>query len=407
MVGKKRIAIFTNNFLPRLSGVSVAVNFLNTALNKAGMDTLVVAPDYGYGRKVRGIEVFRVKSVYLMPMRMSLPLSSFDEAAIFEVIERWEPSLIHSHHPFLLGKAALDCADRYGLPLAYTFHTLYEFFTHYFLLDTDTVKKAVRDYVVRYANQCDLVVAPTEPIRQHLVSQGVETRTETVPTGIDFSRFKNVTDDQVEGLRKSYGLEEFEAVLLYVGRISQEKNVGLCLSALKELTDRGRDYALLYIGSGPETDALQSRAGELELADRVVWGGFLDQDTLAAAYFLGDVFLFPSFSDTQGIVIYEAMAAGLPVVATDSMASRAAVKDGRNGLFAKDDPKDFADKIEQIMEDRNKFSEPFDTEQFSHEAIGRTYERLYLELLKKGRRPAPQEGSGLARLVEDIKSMLS
>jgi len=403
---KMKVALFTNNFFPRLSGVSVAVNFVNSALNRKGIDTLVVAPDYGYGKMVRGVEVFRVKSVYLMPMRMSLPLSRFDEEAISEVMDNWKPDLIHSHHPFLLGKAGLDMANRLDVPLVYTFHTLYEFFTHYFMLDTDAVKKAVRDYVVRYANRCDQVVAPTEPIREHLINVGVTTPVKTVPTGIDFTRFKKVTDEQVKGLRKNYGLGKFDGVLLYVGRISKEKNVYLCLRALKKLVDRGKNYALMYIGDGPEIEGLKAEAGELELTDRVVWGGFLDQDTLAAAYFLGDVFLFPSPSDTQGIVLYEAGAAGLPVVATETMASRAAVKPGKNGLFAEEDPDDFAEKIETILSDRDRFAEQFDTDKFSHDYLGDVYSDMYRYLIEQGRKESGREETGLTRLVDEIMALI-
>ncbi|HUT52097.1 MAG TPA: glycosyltransferase [bacterium] len=402
-----RAGIFTNNFYPRLSGVAVAVNFLDTALKMQGHETLVVAPDYGYGRKVKGVEVFRVKSVYLRPMHVSLPLARFDEAALKEVMDDWKPEIIHSHHPFWLGKAALDTADEAGVPLVYTFHTLYEFFTHYFMLDTDSVRKAVREFVIRYTDRCDLVIAPTEPIKDYLKSIGVKTRVEAVPTGIDFSRFKKVTPDQVEGLAKVYKLDRFDGVLLAVGRISKEKNAALALHALAELKRRGKNYALLIFGDGPEIGSLQDEAKDLKIAESVIWGGFLDQDTLAVAYFLGDVFLFPSGSDTQGIVLYEARAAGLPVVATDSMASRAAVKEGENGLFAADDPKDFADKIEQILSDRKNFRAPFDTEAFSHQSLGQTYDRLYNEAIKKGRKkPDPQAATSLSRLLDEIKSMV-
>jgi glycosyltransferase involved in cell wall biosynthesis len=402
-----RVALFTNNFYPRLSGVAVAVNFVNTALNKAGHDTLVVAPDYGYGRKVRGVEVFRVKSVYLKPMHVSLPLIRVDESSIRKVLESWKPDLIHSHHPFMLGRAAQNMADEFDAPLVYTFHTLYEFFTHYVMLDTDSVKKAVREYIIRYADRCDLVIAPTEPIKEYLVDIGVKTRVEAVPTGVDFSRFRNVTEEMVEGLRGRYGLDRFDAVLLYVGRISKEKNVGLALETLDALVRRKNNYALLYIGDGPETGDIEERAAELNLRDRVIFGGFLDQDTLAAAYFLGDVFLFPSPSDTQGIVLYEAGAAGLPVVATETMASRAAVKPGLNGLFAEDDPEDFADKIEKIMADPEAFCSPFDAEAFSHDSLGETYGRLYREAREKGRKkPDPVAANTLSRLFEEIKELV-
>lgn len=402
-----RVAIFTNNFAPRLSGVSVAVNFLNGALKTLGHETLVVAPDYGYSRKVKGVEVFRVKSVYLMPLRLSLPLTRLDETAIKDMLTQWKPDLIHSQHPFLIGKAALDMAEEFRVPLIYTFHTLYEFFTHYFLMDTEAVRNAVREYVVRYANQCDLVIAPTAPIKEYLTGIGVATRVEAVPTGLDFSRFKEVKEHEVSELREKFGLARFDKIMLSVGRISKEKNLGLCLSALSELVKRGKNYALILFGEGPEIGGLTKAAQELGIADRVIFGGFLDQKTLAAAYFLGHVFLFPSLSDTQGIVLYEARAAGLPLVATESMASRAIVHPGKNGLFAEDHPTDFADKIEQALAGRDRFPEVFDPEAFSPQTLGRTYDRLYRDCLARGRKTDPLAVSSLSRLIDDLRAMLS
>ncbi len=401
-----KVQIFTNNFLPRISGVAVAVNFLNTALNTAGHQTMIVAPDYGYGRKIRGIEVFRVRSLYLKPKRVAMPFANIDEPAIREVTDNWEPDIIHSHHPFGLGKAALDMADSRQVPLVYTFHTLYDFFAHYLLVDTEKVRKAVRDYVVRYANLCDLVITPTEPIKEYLRSEGVTAPMEAVPTGIDFSRFEKVKAEQVEELREKYGLDRFDKVLLYVGRISREKNVYLALSALQKLTERGRNYCLLFVGDGPEISGLSRQAEEWGISDRVIWGGFLDQDSLAGAYFAGDVFLFPSLSDTQGIVLYEAEAAGLPIIATDSMASRAELRQGKNGLFSQNDPADFADKIEEVLRSPENYTGDFDTGAFSAEGLGKTYDRLYRDVHARGRRPEPEDDTIFSRLLDEIKALI-
>ena len=401
-----KVEIFSNNYLPRVSGVAVAVNFLNSSLNLHGHQTLIVAPDYGYGHMVKGVDVFRVKSLYLRDRRLALPLRNVDQAAVREVTENWGPELIHSHHPFGLGNLALEIADERQVPLVYTYHTLYDFFSHYLFIDSELIRKGIREYVLRYVNRADLVITPTPPIKDYLVAQGVTTRVEAVPTGVDFSRFKQATEEEVEELRQKFGLAGFDAVLLSAGRISKEKNVMLPLLALKQLTGQGRDVALLYLGEGPELGELADQAKELKIKDRVIFGGFLDQDTLAQAYFLGDVFMFPSLSDTQGIVLYEAQAAGMPIVATDSMASRAVIRDGQNGLFASDDPADYAAKIATILDDPGRFQEDFDTEAFSHHGIGKVYDRLYREVLAKGRRPDPQETSSLSRLFDEIKALI-
>jgi glycosyltransferase involved in cell wall biosynthesis len=398
-----RVAIFTNNYFPRLSGVSVAVQFLQTALSRLGHQVLVVAPDYGFGEDAGDVRVIRVRSLYLTPMKVSMPLKFLDEDVIYEHVEDFAPEIVHVHHPFWLGKAGLEIADDLKVPLVYTFHTLYDFFAHYFLLDTEAVRQAVREYVIRFANRCDLVIAPTEPIRQYLKEIGITARTEAVPTGLDLSRFADIKPEEVERLRRQHGLQRFEAILLYVGRVSREKNLGLALGALKVLVGERKNAVLAIIGGGTARRYFERMAEKLGIADRVVWFGLLDQVQLAHAYRLGHVFLFPSFSDTQGIVLYEARAAGLPLVALESMASRAILRPGENGLFAENDPQDFAQKITQILQDLSRFQAPFDTAAYSHETLGQRYQQLYSELWATGRKAT--EKTGLKNLLEEFKDL--
>ena len=399
-----RVGLFTNNYLPRLSGVSVAVNFIDTALKKRGHETAIIAPDYGHDDEVDGADVYRITSLSIPSINFALPLASFDRNEIRAGIEQWRPDIIHSHHPFLLGEAAMRVADEFNIPLVYTFHTLYEFFTHYVMLDFDAARAAVRNYVLEYVNQCDLVIAPTEPIREYLLSIGATVRVETVPTGIDFSRFKRVTPEAVDTLAEKYGIRRFDATLLSVGRITEEKNVQRCLDTLVELVARGHNVGLLMLGDGPDVQQLKQEAKRRGVGDRLIMGGFLDQDALAVAYHLGDVFLFPSPSDTQGIVLYEAQAAGMPIVATKTMASQAAVHPGENGLFADDDPRDFADKVEQILADRQRYSKPLDTDTYSHDTLGCTYERLYRETMAAGRTRPTKPTNSFTALLDEVKS---
>ncbi len=335
-----KVAIFTNNFYPRLSGVSVAVRFLDQALKGMGIETFLVAPDYGFGPELQDTKVLRVTSVALTPMKVSMPLPFLDHEEIEEQVEQFAPDLIHVHHPFWLGKAGMDLADKWQVPLVYTFHTLYEFFAHYLLLDTEAVRSAVREYVVRFSDRCDLVIAPTKPIGDYLTDIGAKSRVEAVPTGINFNRFDNVSENELEQKKKEYDLDRFDEVLVYVGRIAKEKNVELLFEALALLADRGHNLAMIVAGDGPEMRSLKKECERLHIDDRVIWAGFMDQDELVKVYLLGDLFLFPSDSDTQGIVLYEARAAGMPLLASDSLASRAIVEPGRNGLFAKQTPAD-------------------------------------------------------------------
>jgi len=380
-----KVAIFTNNFLPRISGVAVAVKFQESALRSLGYETLVVAPDYGFDAKVPGVRVVRVKSLAYPPKKLSLPLQFLDRTAIEDAIVEFNPDLIHTHHPFLLGKSALELADQLQVPLAYTFHTLYDFFAQYFLVDTEPVRKQIRDYVVNFANCCELVIAPTEPIRKYLVRNQVQAKTATIPTGIDFSRFDNIGHYRLEKRKKKLKLEKFDYLLLYVGRIAWEKNLSLLFRALRLLVNQKINLALVIAGEGPAKRAYQKEIDQLLLQNRVIWTGFLSQEELPEIYYLADCFVFPSPADTQGIVLYEAQAARLPIVAIKSMASEAIIKDGENGKFAENNARDFARKIKEVLEHRERFQVRFDKEQFSQTSIARRYQVLYQQLLKAGR----------------------
>ncbi len=381
-----RVVLFTNNFFPRVSGVSVAVQFQHDALVRRGHKLMVVAPDYARDSHTAGVHLFRVTSLALPHKCVSLPLAGAGSRALREAVTEFEPDLIHSHHPFVLGIAAMEMANTLAVPLCYTFHTLYDYFTHYVGLDLKSVNTAVRDYVIEYASRCDAVVSPTEPIGEYLVSSGCRTPVTTIPTGIDMARFESTSVETVERLRTRYGMRRFDRILLSVGRIAKEKHVDRCIDALGELVRRGHNYGLLLLGRGPDVELMRRYAVKLGVDQHLVIGGFLDQEELAAAYALGDVFLFPSPSDTQGIVLYEALIAGLPIVATRTMASRAVIKDGVNGLFAADAGRDFADKIEQVFAAPWRFDASLDTTAYSHAAVGQRYHQLYARRVAAGRR---------------------
>lgn len=380
-----KIAIFTNNYLPRISGVAVAVDFQDRALRNQGHDTLIIAPDYGFEKEKDKPYVKRVKSLKFVNFRFSIPLQFLELDEMEKLVSDFDPDILHLHHPFLLGKAGLELADELQIPSVYTFHTLYDFFTHYFFLDVDAIRKMVRDYVVNFANQCELVIAPTEPIRNYLLEIGVTTNTATVPTGLDFSRFDLVSKKKLQKRIKTLGLQRFDKLLLYVGRIAREKNLSLAIQALHILKQKGFNLALIIAGEGPAKRGFEREAKKLKLTENIIWAGFLSQEELPELYLISDIFVFPSPSDTQGIVLYEARACGLPIVALRSMASEAIVKDGENGIFAENEPLDFANKIQEVLSNPEKFDAPFDRTPYTLQTIGKRYTDLYEPIVKEGR----------------------
>ena len=399
-----KVAMFTNNYFPRVSGVAVAVDFVDRSLKEHQCVTRIIAPDYGIEwDNPHGTKVHRIKSIPLKKHVAAFSLTSLDSSRILGVIEGFEPDIIHSNHPFLLGDLARKAADQFDIPLIYTFHTLYDFFSHYVGLNGELFKKIIRDYVVKYANTCDCVITPTEPIGVYLQRLGVTSPVKVVPTGIDFNRFKVSSEVSKESLKRKYKLDTFNTILLSVGRISEEKNVFLSVDTVYELKKRGCNCALMFFGKGPSEKSLQEYSHKLGVGDRVIFGGFLDQAGISSIYNLGDVFLFPSCSDTQGIVLYEALAAGIPIAAVDSMAAIACIDRRSRGLLTEENPKALAAAVEAIISDPAEFVPDFDPNEYSTHHIGALYEEIYQHYKVVGRSKVKSQESVRLREMDSRK----
>jgi len=415
-----KIAMFTNNYFPRISGVSVAVDFADRALRIEGHETRIIAPDYGefsgqssgHGGMEEPPHVIRIPAISFRKHKAALSLGSFQSSRILGIIEGFQPDIIHSSHPFLLGDSAHKAADTFSVPLVYTFHTLYEFFSHYVGLDIEIVRQVIRDFVTQYANNCDLVIAPTEPIRRHLVDTGVIREVAVVPTGVDTDRFNAVTKHDVEEFRKQHGLDVFDRILLYVGRITEEKNVIDAWLATEQLIHRGMNCCLFVCGHGPQKKLLKDKAAAAGLARHLVFGGFLDQDVLPKAYLASDVFLFPSKSDTQGIVLYEAQIAGLPIAAYDSMAAQACIDNGRNGILVpaenrknEDSVRALSDAVERILQNYAAYIPHDIAEQYSLKSIGKQYTALFTAVSERRRAELPDRNNFIQRSRKRINRL--
>ena len=388
--GSLRIALFTNNYLPRVSGVAVAVDFLERALRAAGHETLVVAPDYAVAADRQEPRVRRVRSIPLRRFGAAIPLPAFDSP--LRAVTEFEPDLVHAHHPMLLGEAAADAADALGLPLVYTFHTLYETFLPRFGLVARPATRLIRRFVMRFVERCDFVVAPTEPVRLHLERDlGVAVPTATAPTGLDRRRFDGDRARTRCDARRELGVDGRRPLLVWSGRVSEAKDPRLAIGALAALVARGHDAGLVFLGGGPALGGLARHARALGVGERVRFAGFVDQERLPALLAAGDVFLFTSASDTQGIVGYEAWAAGLPIVAVRSMAGRAVLEHGGNGLHADADAGGFADAVETLLARPELGAAPFPWDRFGPSALAEQWRRVYEFAVGRGHRQ-PADG---------------
>ncbi len=338
--------MFTNTYLPIVGGVSESVQRLKVQLERAGHRVLLVAPRLD-GQPRDEQDVVRVTAVqHFNGSDFSLPVPI--PGQLYEAIEVFEPDVVHSHHPFLLGDTAARAAETYGLPLVFTYHTLYEHYTHYVPGDSPRMQRFAKSLAIEYTRMCDEVIAPSESIRDLLLARAANPRISVVPSGVDTASF---TDGDGAAWRERLGIPVDAYVIGHLGRLAREKNLVFLTEAVARALEALPDAHFLVVGDGEAQESMVEIAEARGVDSRVHFAGRLHGQPLIDAYHAMDVFAFASHSETQGMVIAEAMAAGLPVVAVEAPGVREVVRDGVNGyLLSGDDAGAMAAALQTLDE---------------------------------------------------------
>lgn len=322
-----KIVMFTNTFTPHIGGVARSVQGLVDELRRLGHHVLVVAPEFD-NVAADEIDVLRIPAVqHFNGSDFSLPMPLLP-MKISHLLHDFQPDIVHSHHPFLLGEAALRIAVSCDAPVVFTHHTRYEQYTHYLPGDSAPLKHFVIDLVNGYCNLCNAVVAPSRSIADMLLEQGVQSPIEVIPTGVDPLYFADPGDGT---WRHRLGIPEDAFVVGHVGRLAAEKNLPFLGKAVCRFLLETPAAHFLLIGEGSAREEMVAEFHRQGLQQRLHLQGILDRRSLTSAYRSMDVFAFASQSETQGLVLAEAMAAGTPVVAIDAPGVRDIVVDTDNG----------------------------------------------------------------------------
>jgi glycosyltransferase involved in cell wall biosynthesis len=246
-----------------------------------------------------------------------------------ESLEAFRPQVIHSHHPFLLGNTALRLAARHEVPLVYTFHTFYEHYLHYVPGgETEAMKRFVAKLVAGYANLCDHVIAPSGSVAKELAQRGVHKPIDVIPTGVDCEALGN---GDGPAFRRGLGIPAEAFVVGFVSRLAKEKNLAFLCGAVIDFLSRDADAWFLLAGSGPFEGEVKARLRRSPARRRVRMLGNVEGRELAGLYRTLDAFVFASHTETQGLVVAEAMAAGIPVIALRAPGVEDVVQDAVNG----------------------------------------------------------------------------
>ena len=340
-----KIAMFTNTYLPHVGGVARSVQTLEEGCRAQGHEVRVIAPEFeGAEPCPHVLRVPAIQNFNGSDFCVRLPMPNL----VRDFMEEFKPDIIHSHHPFLLGDAALREGWKMKVPVVFTHHTLYERYTHYVPMDSEALKRMAIQLATDYCNLCDTVIAPSESIASLLFDRGVTTPILTIPTGIDTESFASGVGS---AFRKRAKIRKETIVIGHVGRLAAEKNLRFLTDAVIPCLRERPDTLFLLVGDGDARDEILSRFAEEGLEDQIHSPGKLTGSDLSDAYGAMDCFAFASQTETQGIVLAEAMATGNPVVALDGPGVREIVRDCENGwlLTADAGPAEFCGALLQMI----------------------------------------------------------
>lgn len=337
-----KIGMFTDSYRPYTSGVVRSIETTAGKLTELGHEVYIFAPSYpNYEKEPNVFRFASVPTPTYPDFAIALPFSLYLNATI----RRLDLDVIHVHSPFSMGLLGARCAKRYDIPLVFTYHTMYDQYVHYLPFAQGISRKVVLRLSKKFCNRCDLVITPTEIIR-NIVADRIETRVEAVPTGIEMNEFSNMDRTW---LRREYNISDDYKILLHLGRLGKEKNVGFLLKSYNEILKTHPKTKLVIVGDGPERQDLQEEATQKGLTD-VLFTGPLSRQRVVDSYAGADIFIFASTTETQGLVLGEAKAAGLPSVAVKALGAAEMVQDGVDGFLTPLSQELFTARILQLLE---------------------------------------------------------
>lgn len=345
-----KIAIFTNNYLPNPYGVSTSVETFRREFEKRGHTVYIFAPRWP-GYIDQNPNVFRYPSLDIN-IKFRFPLAIPYSFRISKIIKNLKTDLVHSQHPDLLGSAAAQMARKKKIPLVFTWHTLYNYYAHFAKIIPERmaarymIKKAVR-----YANRADAVVVPTDSVIPIIRRWGVNSRNIfPVATGVTEEDFQNADRKKIRG---KYKIAERETLLLMVSRLTEEKNAEFVFRSVRNVLKSSGEIKFMVAGDGYLRPRLEKFCQEEKISGKVIFCGVIARREIKDYFAAADIFVYGSKSETQGMIISEAMYMGLPLVAVEATGVGSLVLNNGNGFLVREDEKEFSRAVFKLAEDKN------------------------------------------------------
>jgi glycosyltransferase involved in cell wall biosynthesis/endonuclease/exonuclease/phosphatase family metal-dependent hydrolase len=400
------ILMVTNTYTPIVGGVERSIRSFAREYRKRGHSVLIITLEFdnvpAHEKDVIRLPAIRRFNGSDFSIRMPIP---FD---LDRRLKDFKPDIVHAHHPFILGDTALRISNKYRIPLVFTHHTRYEDYTHYVPIGLPALKRFVIEITCGYAELADYVFAPSRSVKEYLLRDEVRTPIEIIPTGVEPVFFEA---KDARRFRSKYAIAENKKIIGHVGRLAKEKNLTFLVPAVIEYLKQDPQAVFVLVGKGPAYEEILKLIKENECEDRFFFTGVLEGEELVEAYQAMDVFAFSSKTETQGMVLLEAMAAGTPVVALRASGVSDIVEDGKNGFLIDDEDRDaFITVLGRFLDlserEKKKFSERAvkKARALSIEATTKKALGIYEKLLKQRFVYSDIENSPWQKAIGSIKS---
>ncbi len=354
-----RIGIFSETYTPYISGLVTSEVMLKNALEKQGHEVYVVTANlesfkYEYDEKERILKIPGLPTgIYDSRLTSIYPVKAVNK------IKSWNLDVIHSQTEFAIGTFARLFAKQYNIPLVHTYHTLYEDYVHYITKGYfKKSSKKIVEYLTKFyceTTATELIVPTNKIYKLFTEKYKFEKNIHIIPTGIETERFykENQDEKEIVNLKKTLGISKKDFVILFVGRLAEEKNVEFLIHSEKEISKKYPNIKLLIVGDGPDKEKYENYSKELGLEENVIFTGKVAWGDMPYYYHVSNVFATASKTETQGLTIIEAMAANVVPVCMRDEAFQSMITEDLNGLFFTTE-EEYQKEIIQLYENKNE-----------------------------------------------------
>ena len=391
-----RIGLFSDTYLPDINGVATSVETLRKTLEEHGHDVFVIANHKGLIHLKREGNILRLPGIelkWLYGYAMSSPL----QIKAKEEIKMMNLDIIHVHTEFGVGIFARTVAKDLNIPVVTTYHTMYEDYTHYFNeYDIEMVEKMLKSLASNLSklahNNAQVVISPSQKTKDTLMGYGLTAPIHVIPTGIDLRQYnvENIDQAFIEQLKEKYGIKQDDCVVVYIGRIANEKSIDVAIRGFEKAAKTDPKYKMMIVGGGPSLDDLKQLAIDLGIKDSVIFTDKQSREYVPALYQCGEAFVSCSTSETQGMTYIEAMSSSLPIFARKDDVLIDLIDEGQSGFYIEEDS--FSDKLMEYFsypkekrEEMKKYARSkvlcYDTEVFYNRVLA-CYEQAYATYFK-------------------------